>query len=287
MLSLKPETVFPALVSIIFYLVVFFLAEFSRKTLDYFVKKNTRLYVFLIELIGTVQMCTCIYENSIIVKYYGVVGFFLTVVSLLVIGGLINRGAYVSPLAPIELFLRGKLNSEKFMSIILAQTIGGFAAFRCANSLWYYSTAYSNDHFSLYKQLPCSIVYKVSFIYVFIFEIFGAFLLRLILHRLPDAYKQYLAPITVSTFLSFALAYIGVPGLNPVTASSRLQGCPGLDLQWFIMLYWCCPVVGWLIGAQFDSKRKIRPAKSNNKNKQVEEIPPKNAKTTKNNKKID
>lgn len=35
-----------------------------------------------------------------------------------------------------------------------------------------------------------------------------------------------------------ALAVIGVPGLNPVVASSRLQGCPGLDLQWFIMLYW-------------------------------------------------
>lgn len=59
------QVIFPGLVCIIFYLVVFFLAQMVRKTLDYVMKKNSNLYVFLIELIGTVQMCTCVYENGI------------------------------------------------------------------------------------------------------------------------------------------------------------------------------------------------------------------------------
>lgn len=182
----SPEVIFPALVSIIFYLVVLFLAELARKLLDYVVKKNSKLYVFLIELIGTLQMCTCVYENGIclihlnyflgiIIKYYGICGFFFVAFTLLIIGRLINRGAYVSPLTPIELFVNGKLrylfffliyfSSDKFLSIIVAQTVGGFAAFRCANALWYYSTAYSSDHFSFYKQLPCAITYKVIYIF--------------------------------------------------------------------------------------------------------------------------
>jgi len=56
-----------------------------------------------------------------------------------------------------------------------------------------------------------------------------------------------------------------VPGLNPVVTSSRLQGCAGLDHQWFIMTYWCCPVMGWLIAACLDPKTKKAKAKSSSK----------------------
>ncbi|KAH7695319.1 CRE-AQP-10 protein, partial [Aphelenchoides avenae] len=81
-------------------------------------------------------------------------------------------------------------------------------------------------------------------------------------------YKTFLAPVVVSTFLSVALAYVGVPGLNPVTVSSRLQGCPGLDLQWFIMTYWFAPVFRWLAAAALDRRGKRRPAKEATKTSQ-------------------
>lgn len=69
---------------------------------------------------------------------------------------------------------------------------------------------------------------------------------------------------------TLALVYVGVPGLNPVVASSRLFGCEGIDTQWFIAIYWVsaqcyscrlnfcdalifplqiCPVIGWLSAA--------------------------------------
>lgn len=60
---------------------------------------------------------------------------------------------------------------------------------------------------------------------------------------------------------SSALYYIGVPGLNPVTASSRLQGCPGLDLQWFIITYWVAPVFGWLLASTLDGRRPKKQTK--------------------------
>ncbi|KAI1720582.1 putative aquaporin-10 [Ditylenchus destructor] len=267
--SVRPADLFPAIICTAYYGVVFLSAEIARKVVDLtFKKKNNLWYTFLIELIATAQMTTCVYENGIIIKNYGPWGFFLTVFSLLIVAGFINRGAYVSPLTPIELFVRGAMSAERFLTILSAQALGGFSAFRLANGLWYYSMNYSADHHAFYERLPCQIMYKVPFSYAFAYEIFACFLLRLIIHRLPNTYKQYTAPALVAGFLSFALAYIGIPGLNPTTASSRLQGCPGLDLQWFIMTYWCCPVVGWLFASKFD--RKIRHVSKKEK-KQVKE----------------
>lgn len=261
MYSFRAADFFPAIICVTYYLVVLLAAEVSRKAVDLTMKKHSMLYVFAIELIGTAQMCTCVYENTIMVKYYGVWGFFLAVACLLSIGALINRGAFISPLMPIEMFMRSQISAEKFLTLLLAETIGGSMAFRLANTLWYYSLAYSMDHHAIYDNLPCSITYKVPFHYAICFEVVGSFLLRFILHRLPAAFKQYLTPVVIAGFLSFALAHIGVPGLNPVVASSRLQGCPGLDLQWFIIVYWVCPVLGWLLASRFDGKRKSRSSK--------------------------
>lgn len=61
---IDPEEVSPAAVSVIYYLIVFILAQISRKAIDYVVKRNTLIYLFLIELIATIQMCTCVYENG-------------------------------------------------------------------------------------------------------------------------------------------------------------------------------------------------------------------------------
>lgn len=69
------------------------------------------------------------------------------------------------------------------------------------------------------------------------------------------------------TLKSLALYYIGVPGLNPVTASSRLQGCSGLDLQWFMLTYWICPIVGWMAAAIIDHRTTLKAGGKQKKKK--------------------
>jgi hypothetical protein len=56
----------PGLTCLIFYLLVLFVAEISRKLVEGVRKKNAILHTFLIELIGTAQMCTCVYENGLV-----------------------------------------------------------------------------------------------------------------------------------------------------------------------------------------------------------------------------
>lgn len=54
-------------------------------------------------------------------------------------------------------------SSEKFLLILSAETLGGVAAFRLANYLWYYSVNYSVDHLENFQNLPCAFLYKVLF----------------------------------------------------------------------------------------------------------------------------
>lgn len=62
----------PIVVCVTYYVVVFLLAELSRRVVDLLVKKGTLLYTFLIELIGTAQMCTCIYENGFFLNIFDI-----------------------------------------------------------------------------------------------------------------------------------------------------------------------------------------------------------------------
>ncbi|EYC34615.1 hypothetical protein Y032_0001g55 [Ancylostoma ceylanicum] len=249
MISSDISFYYPAISAVIYYITVFTIAEITRKVLERTVHKSSSFYVFAVELIATAQMCTCVYENSVMVKYYGPLAFFFTVTSLLTVGSFVNRGAFVSPLAPIEAFYYGIIGPARLLTLLSAEAIGGFTAFRFARSLWWHSLQYSQAHFENFTNPACTINYKIAFPLVIAFEIVGSFLLRLILPNLPLRGKSYTVSATVAAFLSFALVYVGVPGLNPVVASSRLFGCEGIDTQWFIALYWICPVIGWLAAA--------------------------------------
>uniref|UniRef100_A0A915AX83 Aquaporin n=2 Tax=Parascaris univalens TaxID=6257 RepID=A0A915AX83_PARUN len=246
----------PIFIATSFYLTVFVIAELTRKIVDRYVAYNTRLYYFFIEAVATSQMCACVYENAVIIRHYGPMGFFFAVTSVLFAGGFTNRGAFVSPLKPIEMFYHGSIGFDRLLSVVAGEALGGYSAYRVARQLWYWSLNIAADHAINYGNTRCAFAYKVPFPYVFTFEIFGTFLLRSILTRLPQSSVRYATPAVTSAFLTFSLAYIGVSGLNPTVASSRMHGCDGLSTQWFILTYWVCPTVGWMLSTIVDSKWK-------------------------------
>ncbi|KJH45473.1 hypothetical protein DICVIV_08476 [Dictyocaulus viviparus] len=147
------------------------------------------------------------------------------------------------------------------MLLLIAETIGGFSAYRIARSLWWYSLSYSTVHLENFTNVECTLKYKIGFSLVISFELAGCFLLRLILPNLPLRYKSCTVSAIVAALLSFALVYVGVPGLNPVVASSRLFGCDGIDAKWFIAVYWLCPVIGWLAAAATENFIKKKMSK--------------------------
>uniref|UniRef100_A0A1I7X736 Aquaporin n=1 Tax=Heterorhabditis bacteriophora TaxID=37862 RepID=A0A1I7X736_HETBA len=234
------EVIAPLVSSIFFYTIVLAVAEASRRILDQVLSKKSILYRFLIEFIGTAQICTCVFENVVIVQHYGVSSFFIITSVLGVIFGSINRGSYGTPLAPIELFHYGEITLLRFLSIVLAEICGGAIAWKSAKLLWFYSLEYSDAHLQQFiaSQNSCSLNYQREFLLVLAFEIIGSFAMRTVIPRLPEISGKYLAPAFISSLFSFAILFVGDSGLDPVVASSLFFGCAGLSTQWFILLYW-------------------------------------------------
>ncbi|VDO29460.1 unnamed protein product [Onchocerca flexuosa] len=240
---------YPLVVALGYYMTVFVVAEYETA--------GTLSFYLLMEVIATAQMCTCVYENALIIRHYGLLGFFFAVTLLIFSGGIMNREAYVSPLIPIELYYKGTLSAEKLLTIIAGEMIGGYSAYAFARHLWYWSLNLSADHAFFLENPACKLTYKVGthqvpFIFVPSFEVIGCFLMRYILRRIPPNLKIYMVPTVISSFLTFASLFIGVPGLNPTIVSSRLQGCEGLSTIWFILTYWICPIIGWMLSVFMD-----------------------------------
>jgi glycerol uptake facilitator-like aquaporin len=250
--SITPDYFIPLLVSVTFYAAVFALAEISRRIVDHFISPKRHIYAFFMELAASAQMCTCIYENGVILKNYGVIGFFFTVIGLLIAGGYANRGAFVNPLPVIELAYKNVISIERTFVLLTAQIIGGGLAFRIAEEIWYLTMDLVGDHQYFYENLPCTFTFKHSLMIAMIYEVIGCFALRFIGGKLPGRAKGYLMPAMVSFLLSVAFVYIGVPALNPLTVSARMMKCKGLDQEMFFITYWGLPLVGWFAAVFLD-----------------------------------
>uniref|UniRef100_A0A8R1DQK8 Aquaporin n=1 Tax=Caenorhabditis japonica TaxID=281687 RepID=A0A8R1DQK8_CAEJA len=220
-----------------------------------FVSPRGNSQLFLYELIGTIQMCTCVYENGVIFKNYGFPAIFLCVSLLLTAGGIFNRGALTNCVPIIEQYYYNNVSSSKLLTVLTAQLLGAVFASRVAYAIWGLTAAYSTVHFENANNLDCVLQYKQAAGIVIGFEIAGAFLVRVVISHLairPSTVK--LIPFAISAYLTLALYIVGVPGLNPIVATARLYGCQGIDNNSFFILYWICPIVGWLMGSHFVAK---------------------------------
>ncbi|WKY00557.1 hypothetical protein Q1695_014971 [Nippostrongylus brasiliensis] len=240
----------PLLAASCYYGLVLGTAEISRRVLDRTVSKKSPFHRFLIEVFGTAQICTCVFENALIVQHYGVSSFFIVTSVLGFLFSSTGRGSYGTPLL------------SRFLLLLFAEVVGGAVAWNIAKVLWFHSLHYSQAHMEMFvkSQNMCSIVLKRDFLVSLAFEVAGCFAMRLVLPKLPSNAAKFLAPAFVASLFSFAILFVGDAGLDPVVASSLFFGCGGLSAQWFILLYWVSPVVGWMIGA-FVSRQPVRTPK--------------------------
>ncbi|VDM81233.1 unnamed protein product [Strongylus vulgaris] len=93
----------PLAAAVCYYGTVLGIAELSRRIIDKTISKKTSFHRFLIELIGTAQICTCVFENALIVQHYGVSSYFIVTTILGFIYASTGRGSYNTPLTPIEM----------------------------------------------------------------------------------------------------------------------------------------------------------------------------------------
>lgn len=152
----------PIVPSIFFYAIVVGFCEICRRGCDKYLQNSGSPLspkMFLIEAIGALQAITCVYENQLVVKYYGLPGFAVVVFILLNVHRLTNRGCILSPAVVSEQYFRGQIRLFDSFAVVLAELIGGTFAFKLAGLFW--RLGLSEQHFVHYDTFECILAYKV------------------------------------------------------------------------------------------------------------------------------
>lgn len=150
----------PLLISLLYYAIVFTFCELSRQLAN-LIFGNSPFKKYIFEFIAVLQVCTCVYENHLIVKNYGVTGFFLIVFNLLNFHRLVNRGAVISPSVSLERVVDGKMAFNVALGLTVAQLLGALAAYPMARRIWWME--FNTDHAIQSQKFECVMAYKVGF----------------------------------------------------------------------------------------------------------------------------
>lgn len=154
----------PVVSSIIFFAIVISFCELCRRALDVLYGSGSRpprsVKGFLNEAIGTLQAIACVYENQLIAKNYGLIGFAITIFVLLNLHRLTNRGCIVSPPALLERTVMGHLRPLDAGAVLLAELCGAAMAFRMAHLVW--RLGISPEQVAHAESFQCVLAHKVS-----------------------------------------------------------------------------------------------------------------------------
>lgn len=125
----------PFIASLIFYSYVFGICECLRRLIK---KANfpPDSQVYLIEIVGTIQVCAPIFDVGFVAEHYGLLGVFVEIFGLEFLNVLTLGDAVVNPLALIWQFREGSLSLAEVVVRFLAELLGGFLAFPLTMLFW-------------------------------------------------------------------------------------------------------------------------------------------------------
>ncbi|KAK0395830.1 hypothetical protein QR680_001454 [Steinernema hermaphroditum] len=231
-----------------YHVSVFAACEIARRLVERTFSSTSLAYFFFMELLCTLNTTIGVYENSIMIKSYGLWAIVYIIVSV-ILTAKYNRGAFGSPLPPFEAFFGGHLSSIKLGLVLFAELVALYLGYPIARSIWANTFWMLDEHKASYYSSNCELAYKAPILYAFIYEMVNGFLMRTAF-LIPGKIKVIAIPAVFISSLMFAGKFIGSPGITPILAASRFFGCQPLSPVLFFVIYWMAPLAGWMVSSK-------------------------------------
>jgi len=243
----------PIVGSALFYLYVLGLCEIGRQMVRSTISAPA-LRTFLFEFLGTLQICACIYEGPIIMKYYGFLAFWLNVFFLASMHGLtVGTSAMLIPCRVIKLAWQQR--SVDFAIRLLAEIAAAAITYYFVRLFW--SLGVSAEHAKQFDNFACSIRYSVPLYVVGLAEMLLTMVLcaaytEIETWRLSMWSTRFVRAATLATLICTGVLVAGGPVfMNPAQGLGRILACEGLRMNEHVVFQWILPTVGWWFGTEF------------------------------------
>lgn len=148
-ISNQQITMNTAIASIIFYTYVYIVCEILRRLSKKFIS-NDEIRCQLLELIGTVQVCTPIFDVGVVWETYGLAGVFIEIFFLELLNCFTLDEACAHPFVLLNHYRDQSFNLLNSVARLITQCVGAYLSFYLTRAFW--SFRLIDEHAHLYDS---------------------------------------------------------------------------------------------------------------------------------------
>ena len=246
----------------------FLVGEFLRVVLRRVLSKTH--YTYANELISTFQLSVCVFEISVIGRFYSVWIALFCSFWLLALKNVeyIFEGAFANPCGLLEdlVYKNGYWVADNIAKIVF-QVIGGLLSFPFIQMLW--KSTWSEFHYQQVKKGLRSTL-EVSLLYGFSIEIMATFVTAICDFLSRGALKKYNPVIRSASCVlaSYFLAETTGTWMNPALATAHtFVFCTRKEvISEHLFVFWLGPIIGTLAAIEINTLLLKPSAKGKKKN---------------------
>uniref|UniRef100_A0AAF5I1R9 tRNA-5-taurinomethyluridine 2-sulfurtransferase n=1 Tax=Strongyloides stercoralis TaxID=6248 RepID=A0AAF5I1R9_STRER len=250
--------------SLLFYTFIFLLCELGRYQFSKFDKSKHLSIIIILEFIGTLQICSPMFDVNLIIESYGMTGVFIEITFIEICNAYLLRDAFGDPCLLIKKFLKKK-SLKWFIILLSTQFLAGLASFKLAKYWW--SLKFHPTYNEMIEKENCESDLTVTLAYGMFVEGMGVISCKHIGSMLEKYITNETWNILLNAISSGIICVLGIQltGMyaNPIVAWACTFNCQGVSHFGHFLVYWIAPTIAHYIVGNFDDEECDDKVKNN------------------------
>ncbi|VDK87806.1 unnamed protein product [Onchocerca ochengi] len=203
----------------------------------------------LLEFIGTLQVCTPMFDVNLILETYGLFGVFIEITVIEIANAFFLRDAIAHPCPLITTASRKRLALRTALSVFTVQLAAAYLSYFFARTFW--KLGLHPAHNKLLTAKHCEADLTVALTVGSLIEGFATFSSKAVEFFANEWYVNSKAQMLNNCMFAGFLTAIGInyTGMyaNPIVAWACTFNCTGVTHFGHLIVYWLSPLIGWYL----------------------------------------
>ncbi|KAL4003388.1 putative integral membrane protein [Acanthocheilonema viteae] len=237
--------------SLLFYLSVFAICELLRHIINHWLIRRLPRFMIglLLEFIGTLQVCTPMFDVNLILQTYGLFGIFIEITAIEIANTLFLRDAIAHPCPLVTTASRKRLALRTAFLVFGVQLAAAYLSYFFARTFWKLRLHPMHDQLLIVDH--CEADLTATLTAGSLIEGLATFSSKAVEFFANEWYAKSRAQMLINCMFAGFLTTIGInyTGMyaNPIVAWACTFNCTGVTHLGHLTVYWLSPLIGWFL----------------------------------------
>uniref|UniRef100_A0A0R3RNF3 Aquaporin n=1 Tax=Elaeophora elaphi TaxID=1147741 RepID=A0A0R3RNF3_9BILA len=242
--------------SLLFYLSVFAICELLRYMINrWLIRRLPRFATgLLLEFIGTLQVCTPMFDVNLILHTYGLFGIFIEITTIEIANAFFLRDAIAHPCPLVTTASRKRLALRTAILVFGVQLAAAYLSYFFARTFWKLGLHPMHDELLTADHCEADLTAKKNLVALTagsLIEGLATFSSKAVEFFASEWYADSKAQMLINCMFAGFLTTIGInyTGMyaNPIVAWACTFNCTGITHLGHLIVYWLSPLIGWFL----------------------------------------